>query len=99
MSTSTAAPITFNGSSTYSSAFQQVITRAVNIASLPVESLQNSVSNLTSQQSELSTIGVDFTALQNAVQALGSAAGGNATVQVSDSSALTATASAGALPG
>src|SRR5580698_9522591 len=96
---STPAPITFNGSSTYSSAFQQVITRAVSIASLPLQSLQNSVSNLTSQQSELTTIGTDFSALQNAVQALGSAAGGSATAQVSDTSALTATATAGALPG
>ncbi len=65
---STPAPITFNGSSTYSSAFQQVITRAVNIASLPMESLQNDITNLSSQQSELTTIGTDFTALQTAVQ-------------------------------
>jgi len=96
---SSSAPITFNGSSTYSSAFQQVITRAVNIASLPLQSLQTSVSNLTSQQSALSTVGAGFTALQNAIQALDSATGGTATAQVSDSSALTATASAGALPG
>ena len=96
---SSSAPITFNGSSTYSSAFQQVINRAVNIASLPLDSLQTSVSNLSSQQSALSTIGTDFTALQAAVQALDSAAGGSATAQVSDPSSLSATASASALPG
>lgn len=98
MSTSP-APITFNGSSTYSGAFQQVITRSVAIASLPLQILQQSVANFTSQQSALSSIGVNFNALQTAVQALGSAAGGSARAQVSDPSALTATASAGALPG
>jgi flagellar hook-associated protein 2 len=96
---STPTPITFNGSSTYSSAFQQVINRAVNIASLPLDSLQTNVSNLNSQQSALSTIGSDFTAIQAAIQALDSAAGGSATAQVSDSSSVSATASAGALPG
>lgn len=96
---SSPAPITFNGSSTYSSAFQQVITRAVSIASLPLQSLQQSVSTLTTQQSTLSTIGADFSALQTAIQALGSATGGTPTAQVSNTSALTATAGAGALPG
>jgi flagellar hook-associated protein 2 len=101
-SSSTSSPpatIAFNGSSTYSSAFQQVINRAVDIASLPLESLQTSVSTLTTQQSALGTIGTDFDALQSAIQALGSAAGGNATAQVSDTSAVSATASADALPG
>jgi flagellar hook-associated protein 2 len=97
--TSSPAPITFNGSSTYSSAFQQVITRAVDIASLPLQSLQTAVSNLTSQQSALGTVGTDFNALQSAIQALDSASGGTATAQVSDPSSVTATASAGALPG
>ena len=96
---SSPAPITFNGSSTYSSAFQQVITRAVAIASLPLQSLQQSVSDFTSQQSALTSMGANFNALQTAIQALGSAAGGSPIAQVSDSSALTATASAGALSG
>ena len=96
---SSPAPITFSGSSTYSSSFQQVITRAVAIASLPLQSLQQSVSSLTSQQSALSTVGANFTALQSAIQALGSATGGSPTAQVSDPSAVTAGASAGALPG
>ena len=52
--------VTFNGSSTYSSAFQQVITRAVGIASLPMQSLQTPVTTLTSQQSSLSALGTDF---------------------------------------
>ena len=96
---SSSAPITFNGSSTYSSAFQQVITRAVNIASLPLQGLQTAVSELTSQQSALGTVGTDFNALQSAIQALGSASGGSTTAHVSDTSSVSAAASAGALPG
>jgi flagellar hook-associated protein 2 len=99
MSTSSTAPITFSGSSTYSSTFQQVITRAVGIASLPMQSLQSQVTTLSSQQTELSTLGADFNALQSSLQAVGSAAAGTPTAQVSDSSAISATATAGALAG
>jgi len=101
MSTSsvTPAPITFNGSSTYSSSFQQVINRAVGIASLPMETLQTDVTNLTTQQSALNTLGTGFTALQSAVQALSTDATGSPIAQVSDPTALSATAVAGALNG
>jgi flagellar hook-associated protein 2 len=101
MSTSsvTPAPITFNGSSTYSSAFQQVINRAVDIASLPMEALQTDVTNLTTQQSALSTLGTGFNSLQSAVQQLSTDAAGSPIAQVSDSSAISATATAGALNG
>jgi flagellar hook-associated protein 2 len=101
MSTSsvTPAPITFNGSSTYSSAFQQVISRAVGIASLPMEALQTDVTNLTTQQSALSTLGTGFNSLQSVVQQLSTDAAGSPIAQVSDSTALSATAVAGALNG
>ena len=101
MSTSsvTPAPITFNGSSTFSSAFQQVINRAVGIASLPMETLQTDVTNFTTQQSALSALGTGFTALQSAVQALSADAAGSPIAQVSDPTALSATAVAGALNG
>lgn len=101
MSTSslTPAPITFNGSSTYSSSFQQVINRAVGIASLPMEALQTDVTNLTTQQSALSTLGTGFSALQSVVQALSTDAAGSPVAQVSDPTALSATAVAGALNG
>jgi flagellar hook-associated protein 2 len=98
MSTSSTAPITFNGSSTYASAFQQVITRAVGIASLPMQMLQGQVTTLTSQQTETSTVGASFSALQSALQAVGSAVSGSPTAQVSGTG-ITATASTGALAG
>lgn len=99
MSSSTVTPVTFSGSSTFSSAFQQVITRAVGIASLPLQSLQTQVSTFTSQQSTLSGIGADFSALQTAIQSLDSATGGSPSATVSDNSSITASASTGALPG
>ncbi len=40
---SSATPITFSGSSTYSADFQSVITRAVSLASLPMQALQSDV--------------------------------------------------------
>ena len=45
--------VSFSGSSTYSSSFQQVLTRAVDLASLPMQQVQNDVSDLQSKQSAL----------------------------------------------
>jgi flagellar hook-associated protein 2 len=91
-------PITFNGSSTFSSAFQQVITRAVGIANLPIQSLQTDVSTLTSQETTTSQLGASFQALQTTIQALDSAAAGTPTAQVTGSG-VSAVASASAFPG
>lgn len=93
------APITFSGSSTFSSSFQQVIARAVGIASLPLQELQTSVSTLSSQQAALSGLYANFGGLQSAVQALSSAKNGSVTAQVSTASVLTAIATSTALPG
>lgn len=99
MSTSSTPAITFNGSSTYSSAFQQVITRAVNIASLPEQSLQSQVTTLNGQASEVTTLSGAFTALQADIQSLDAAASGSPSAQSSDSTSVSAAAAAGALSG
>lgn len=65
----------FTGSSQFSSDFQDVISRAVQFASLPMQQMQNDVTNLQSQSTELSTLGSDFSALQSAVTSLDSALG------------------------
>lgn len=91
-------PITFNGSSTYASSFQQVIQRAVGIASLPMQILQGDVTTLTSKQQATSTLGSSFQLVQSALTALGSATSGSPAAQVTGTG-VTATASAGALPG
>jgi hypothetical protein len=51
--TTTSTPAAFLGNSAFSTDLQAVITRAVNIASLPITQLQNQLNTLTSQQTEL----------------------------------------------
>lgn len=92
------APITFNGSSKFSSDFQQVLTRAVAIEGLPIQDLQNQLSTLQSQQSDMTALKTTFNSLQSAIQSLGSSAG-SATATSSNTSAVTATATSSALPG
>jgi len=99
MSTSITAPITFSGSSTYSSSFQQVITRAVGIASLPLQGLQSAVTNLNSQASAVTSLSGAFTTLQADIQSLNAVASGSPSAQSSDSTSVSATAAAGALNG
>jgi len=96
---STNSPITFSGSSTYSADFQNVIQRAVSIASLPIQAEQTSVSTLSNEQSALAGLAANFSALQTALQSVGTAAQGSPAAQVSDSTVLSAVASAGALNG
>ena len=60
----------FTGTSAYSQDFQNVITRAVAIASLPITLLTNQQTTLTNQSNELSTIDSKFTALQTAIRGL-----------------------------
>lgn len=90
---------TFSGSSTFSSSFQQVLTRAVQTAELPIQQMQNDVTNLTGEQSALTSLGSTFNQLQSAVQALDTAVSGSTSATVSDNTVLTATAASGAMPG
>jgi flagellar hook-associated protein 2 len=99
MATSSTAPITFTGSSTYSSSFQQVITRAVGIASLPIQGLQSQVTNLNSQASTVTGLNAAFATLQADIQNLDSGVAGSPSAQSSDPTAVSATAAAGALNG
>src|SRR5450759_4060343 len=76
MATSSTSAL-FKGSSTYSSDFANVISRAVAIATLPITQLTNSKTTLTDQSTELTTLDTKFAALQSAVAAIGSALGGS----------------------
>jgi flagellar hook-associated protein 2 len=71
------ANTTFKGASTYSSDFQNVISRAVAIASLPLNLLTTQQTTLTDQSKELTTLDTKFTALQTAVQNVDTALGGS----------------------
>jgi flagellar hook-associated protein 2 len=92
------SPITFTGSSTYASSFQQVIQRAVGIASLPMQILQGDVTELTSKQQATSALGSSFQLLQTALTAIGNTSSGSPAADVSDPG-VTATAATGALSG
>jgi flagellar hook-associated protein 2 len=90
----------FAGASTYSSQLQEVIGRAVSIASLPIDLLQTQQTTLNNQNSELSTLDTDFTAIQTAIQSISSALGGSGmNSDVSDPSVASVTLGDGAVQG
>jgi flagellar hook-associated protein 2 len=98
MSTSTSS--IFNGTSTFSSDFTNVINRAVSIATLPINQLNTNVTTLTGEQTALSNLSNAFSSLQADVAAIGTAAAsGNYSISYSDSTVASATASSGALLG
>ncbi len=98
MSSST-SPI-FTGSSSYSKDFAQVITRAQQIASLPITLLTNQKTTLTGEQTALAGLSTAFSSLQASTIALGSAVNGsNRVASYSDSTVAAATVGPAALPG
>jgi flagellar hook-associated protein 2 len=96
---SLSTPVTFTGQSTFSTSFQQVLQRAVSIASLPMQQLENDVSTLQSQQSDLNTMQSNFSSLLNAVQEISTATTGSVSASSSDTSVVTAAAESTTLPG
>src|SRR5205823_284466 len=90
----------FTGSSQFSTDFQNSITRAVNLASMPITQLKSDVAKLQSQSDALSGIDAKFAALQSAVQGIGQAMGGASfQTEVSNTAAVSATVSDGAMEG
>ena len=92
-------PITFTGQSTFSSSFQQVLQRAVSIASLPMEQLAGEVSTLENQQSDLNSLQSTFSSLQSALQGISSAMTGDISATSSDPTVVSAFAQSTTLPG
>jgi len=90
---------TFSGQSSFASSLGQVLTKAVEVASLPMQLLQADVNTLQSQQTALNSLETVFNTLQNDVIALNSAAQGVPTASTSSPGTVTATASAGAQSG
>ncbi len=98
-SSSLSTPITFTGQSTFSSSFEQVLQRAVSIASLPMQELENELNTLQSQQTDLNNMQSAFNTLQGALQSVASAATGQVSASSSDNSVVVATAQSTTLPG
>jgi flagellar hook-associated protein 2 len=90
----------FTGTSAYSQDFQNVINRAVAIASMPITLLTDQQTTLTDQSSELSTVDTDFTALQTAIQGISDAMSGSSyQTTISDPTAVSASVSDGVAEG
>lgn len=93
-------PTGFTGNSSFSSDLAQVISRAVSIASLPMQQLQGEQSKVTGQQTELQTLSGQFQSLQSAIDGINSSVGfGLYSATVSNNSVLSASTSAGIAAG
>src|SRR5580692_2162938 len=71
------APPTFTRVSNFASSLQQVLTRAVGIASLPLDSDQAALTGLNTTQSDLQGLDTAFTTLQQSVSSLQSTLSSN----------------------
>jgi flagellar hook-associated protein 2 len=90
----------FVGTSTYSTDFQNEITREVAIASLPVTQLQSDQTALTTQATELGTVDAKFTALQTAIASIDTAVSGSSfNAAIDNPTAIAANVSDGASEG
>src|SRR3569623_475829 len=100
MSTNLTTPITFTGQSKFADSLQQVIQRAVGIASLPLASDQATLTSLNARQSALQCLGNDFSSLQGSIGLIETALQSNSlATSVSDGSVVQATLGADATPG
>lgn len=90
-------PLQFTGVSQYSSDMQSILTRAVGIAKLPLTALQNTLTTITEQEADLTTLGISAGAVGSALKALGNlSSGGSLTATSSDTNVVTATATGSA---
>ncbi len=82
----------FNGISKFASGLQQVLARAVGIATLPLHSLQAGLTKLNDRQAAIQNLDRVFTSLQIAASSLNSTLQNNLkTTSISDASVLSAT--------
>jgi len=95
---STSASPVFNGTSQFSSDLQQVLSRAVAIASLPLQQLNSQLTDLNSQSSALASLNSNFGAILSSLNSISSGIN-TPTATASATSVLTVQASASALPG
>jgi flagellar hook-associated protein 2 len=90
----------FNGTSTFSAQLQQVISRTVGFARLPITQLQNEQSTLTNQQTELQTVGSNFYSLHTALDSINTSVGsGSYSAASSNQTVATASVGSGAQAG
>lgn len=92
-SSSSFAPLQFTGISQYSSDFQQILSRAVSIAQIPVMQLTNEQTQIVSEETTLGDLNSAVASVGSALQAIGKLGSGQAlSASSSDSSVVTAVA-------
>jgi len=101
LAASLAAPQTSTaGSSSFASDLQASVTRALAIASLPMQALQTDQSTISGKTTELSTLSGLFSSLQTALQGIGTGTGNNALqATVGDQTVVSASVTGSALSG
>ena len=100
MSTTPTTTPTFSGQSQFAASLQQVITRAVGIASLPLDSMEATLNDITSQQSALQGLDTVFSNLQNSISSIQTALTSQSlTSTVSNPSVVSANLGSGAAAG
>jgi flagellar hook-associated protein 2 len=91
---------TTTGTSSFAGDLQASVTRALEIAALPMQALQADQTTISGETSELSTLSGLFSTLQNSLQNISSGTGSNAIQATSsDQSVATASVTGSALPG
>ena len=83
MSTSPFAPLTLNGVSQYSSDLQKVLNRAVQIAGIPVQILQNKDSDVLQEKTALASLQGTVEGLASSLESLAKVAEGQAVAAAS----------------
>lgn len=78
-------PLTFTGVSSYSSDFQTILNRAVSIASLPIQALQNDQQTALNQKTTMGTLRTQTTSLVTSLNALAQV-GSSKSMQISSNS-------------
>jgi flagellar hook-associated protein 2 len=92
-------PLQFTGISQYSSDFQQILDRAVSVASIPLQNLSSQQSTIQQQESDLSSLGSAVSGVQSSLQALGQlGSGGALSASSSDTNVVTATSTGATSP-
>lgn len=89
-------PLTFSGVSTYSSDLQQVLSRAVSIAQLPLTALQNDQADVQGKIQALQTLNPTVAAVGADITALGNLAGGQGLSATSSNADLVSVTATGA---
>jgi len=100
VSTSPITPLTLTGVSQFSTDFQNILNRAVRIAQIPVQQLQNQDSNIIQQKTLLGSLNAATSSLLTSLQSLGTVAASQAlSATSSDPTVLTPAVTGATTPG